>query len=182
MRCHNTAMRILSLAAILCFPLAARAPLPQRGSDASPGPSGSSSLHLVKRIHIGALEGDGPERTLLLQRNLRTELHTAGFEIVDQSPAADAVLSAKIEIWIVLDGDERDQLDNRYRFQLTLPTTGIVLWKAKVLASHGQRAEDEALGAARQASRKLTASWRKSARKAGINVFPIGLTRPRQRQ
>jgi hypothetical protein len=154
-------MRPALLAALLSLHLAAQ--------TAAPEPS---FLHQVRRIHIGAL-GDNRDWTKLLRQNLRTELQTAGFQIVDQPSAADAILSADPEFTITVDGDQWDREhdpDDYYLFKLTLPTTGALLWKAKVITRLERPEEKESRDVARLLSRKLAAACRKSAGKAGPNA------------
>jgi len=128
------------------------------------------SLHLIRKIHIGNLDGDPPGREPLVRQRLKTELEAAGFQTVDDPSAADAVLSAQVSAWITLDGDESDQTGPRdsYRFQLTPPAAREPIWKAKIYVSGGQRVENEALQVARDAAKKLSAARRKAARKSGL--------------
>ena len=157
-------MRPALLAALLCLHASPQEP--------AAAPAGPSSLRQVRRIHIGAL-GDNRDWTKLLRQNLRTELQTAGFQIVDQPSAADAILSADPEFTITVDGDQWDREhdpDDYYLFKLTLPTTGALLWKAKVITRLERPEEKESRDVARLLSRKLAAACRKSAGKSGPNA------------
>ena len=131
----------------------------------SPVAADSGSLHLVRRIHVGTLT-DYPERSALVQAALEMELRTAGFEVVDDRAAPDAVLSATATVTITVDGDERTNPRDAYSFLLTLAPTGKLVWTTKVYISNGQAVQGESREVGTVAVRRLAAAWKKSARKA----------------
>lgn len=146
-----------------CLALAAQTP---------PASSGSRPLHSVRTIYVRQPDlWRAVEQADLLRSMLKKELQVAGFQIAEESPAADAVLAAGFcgeSVTVVLDGDEWDPTYPRasYCFQLN-SASGEQLWHSKVYVSKGQRLQGELREAALVCARKLSGARRKSAHKLG---------------
>ena len=156
--CH---MQVAFLSCVAVVGLTLAAPTPAAAAE-------SPSLRLVRRIHLGEPDDRYSRITGAVQAALKKELLKAGFELVEDRTAADAVLSVKFDGKIELDGDDWDPTYPRpcYSLRLTLAATGEQVWTAEVYLSKGQDAQGEARELAAIAARKLRAAWQKSAQTA----------------
>ena len=93
-----------------------------------------------------------------------------GFVVVDTESNADAVMEGGNEFeWITLDGPQPDPPKHGFRFRLASMKFGVT-WQTEFdIASRAKELEVERKGA-QKAAQNLFNAWKKSAKKAGINI------------
>ncbi|MBV9211947.1 MAG: hypothetical protein JOZ52_14995 [Acidobacteria bacterium] len=138
-------------AAVLCLLLA----------SPSTAQTDAKSLYRVKKIYLQGIDDALKEREIL-----KSELEAKGFEIVEASSDADAILTQRIFGKAQLDPDSFVPDKSIYSFQLTAPDKKLI-WKANIEFPTKKNMKEDAKYAAAKMAEKLSKDWQKSAKKAG---------------
>lgn len=132
-------------------------------------PQSLNDLYHVKKIYIEDSGTSVTQTRLAWMSDLRKELTRVGFEIVDNTRFADAILNDEVQAVVVLDGPQPDPPQNIYLFKLTT-RNNVVVWQTKVNVRSRLKTDEVNAEAARRFAERLLQAWLKSARRSGLKV------------
>lgn len=156
----NSFVRLALLICVLtlCFP--------SQASSAK-----ADNLYLVKKIYVLArgVSPEGLAEEEQMKSYLKQELTGFGFVVVDDEAEADATLIGTLGVWITLDGPQPDPPKYSFKYELTSSNNQRV-WHTDFNISSRSNKDKVNRKAAQKIAKKLFEAWRKSAKKAGLNI------------